>query len=428
MLKELTKRRGNLFKEMKNNSAAIFLSARKVFRNKDVEYNFHQNSDFLYMCGINEPDNIVIFVKKNNTEKSYLWKKIRTDLEKTWEGSGLENQDIIENYGFTEIDSIENIYNCIDSMLSDISTIYFDIGTKTTFESRLLDLIKNSREENRKDKNIQKEVLSLGLIIHKLRLRKSPFEIDRIKEAVKVSSIAHEMCMKKTKPGLYEYEISAELSYIFNKKNMTTAYPSIVASGANACVLHYTNNNSRLNDNDLLLIDAAAENEGYSSDITRTFPINGKFSAEQSLLYEIVLNAQKKSINEVKPGSSWEKVHSVCIYEITCGLMEIGILSGNIDQLISSEAYKDYYMHKTGHWLGLDVHDVGEYKNVIFEPGMVMTIEPGIYVSENNELVDSKWRGIGIRIEDDILVTDSSNDVISSNLVKELSDIEDLCS
>ena len=248
-----------------------------------------------------------------------------------------------------------------------------------------------------------------------------------IKDAAKVSIKAHKLAMKKSKPGMYEYELDAEIKYIFNKNNMHMAYMSIVGGGKNACTLHYVKNNCKLKDNDLVLIDAAAENQGYASDITRTFPVNGKFNEEQSLIYDVVLKAQEKAIKFIKPGVTWNEVHKETVNEISRGLIELNLIKDSFENVIKKELYKDFFMHKTGHWLGLDVHDVGEYENVCFQPGMVITVEPGIYIDSANKNVSEKWRGIGVRIEDDVLITDKGNEVITLDLAKKRNEVESLC-
>ena len=274
----------------------------------------------------------------------------------------------------------------------------------------------------------QKKIIPLSSITEKLRLVKSEYEIKMIKEAAKVSIEAHKKAMKESKPGIYEYELDAEIKYVFNKNNMHFAYMSIVGSGNNACTLHYIKNDSLLKDKDLVLIDAAAENNGYASDITRTFPVNGKFTEEQSLIYDIVLKAQEKTIEFIRPGVTWNDVHQITVNEISKGLIELNLLKDNFENILKNELYKEFFMHRTGHWLGLDVHDVGEYENILFEPGMVITVEPGIYINASNKSVPKKWRGIGVRIEDDVLITKDGNEVITKDLAKERNEIEALCS
>ena len=271
------------------------------------------------------------------------------------------------------------------------------------------------------------EFISLDVLLHEMRLFKSPQEQELMRGAAKVAVSAHQRAMKTCRPGMMEYEIDAEYMHEFRRSGMVPAYTSIVGGGENACILHYIDNNQKLNDGDLLLIDAGAENQGYASDITRTFPVGGKFSEEQRILYQIVLDAQYAAIEMVKPGNRWIDPHDAAVRVITTGLLENGLLKGDLEELISEKKYFPFYMHKTGHWLGLDVHDVGDYKISEewreLEPGMTLTVEPGIYVSPNDD-VDKKWWNIGIRIEDDVLVTETGNEVLTGALLKEVDDIE----
>ena len=420
-LNELKNRRLALISMMHSDSIAILSSAGRNFRTKDVENPYRQHSDFLYIAGLNEPNLICLISKNNNEYKSILFRDNTSEHEKIWEGNRLDNEQISEKYDFPEIYNISDCKEKILNYIKDKKVIYVEKGLNDEIDN----LVFKDLEKSKKDS--QKEVAPLNLITQKLRLIKSNYEIKMIRDAAKVSVEAHKAAMKKSKPGIYEYELDAEIKYVFNKNNMHFAYMSIVGSGNNACTLHYIKNDSVLKNEDLVLIDAAAENNGYASDITRTFPVNGKFTKEQSQIYDIVLNAQEKAINFIKPGVTWNEVHKITVYEITKGLKELKLLSGTIEDIIKKEAYKEFFMHNTGHWLGLDVHDVGEYENILFQPGMVITVEPGIYINLLNNNVSEKWRGIGIRIEDDVLVTENGNEVITKDLAKKRNQIEALC-
>jgi Xaa-Pro aminopeptidase len=268
-------------------------------------------------------------------------------------------------------------------------------------------------------------------LLHELRLIKSKAEIDLMREAGQIAVRAHKRAMQHCKPGLNEYQVEAELLYEFFKAGCRApAYTSIVAGGDNACILHYNENNQVLKDGDLLLIDAGCEHESYASDITRTFPVNGKFTPEQKAIYELVLKAQLEAIEKVKPGNHWDDPHNTTVRVLTEGLVELGLLQGDVAKLIESGAYRDFYMHRAGHWLGMDVHDVGDYKIDgkwrQLEPGMVLTVEPGLYIAPNNDKVDARWRGIGVRIEDDVAVTRSGYEVLTAGLAKTVAEIESL--
>tara|TARA_B100001769_G_scaffold133774_1_gene104686 strand:+ start:454 stop:1725 length:1272 start_codon:yes stop_codon:yes gene_type:complete len=421
-LNELKSRRLALAKMMQRNSVAIFSSANKNFRTRDVENPYRQHSDFLYMTGLSEPNLINLVFRHNNEIASVLFRGNTSDHEKIWEGQRLDNLAIKEKYGFSEILDISDYEDQILDYIEQKEIIYIEQGLNSKLDNIILRKLKKSSAAD------QKKIIPLSSITEKLRLVKSEYEIKMIKEAAKVSIEAHKKAMKESKPGIYEYELDAEIKYVFNKNNMHFAYMSIVGSGNNACTLHYIKNDSLLKDKDLVLIDAAAENNGYASDITRTFPVNGKFTEEQSLIYDIVLKAQEKTIEFIRPGVTWNDVHQITVNEISKGLIELNLLKDNFENILKNELYKEFFMHRTGHWLGLDVHDVGEYENILFEPGMVITVEPGIYINASNKSVPKKWRGIGVRIEDDVLITKDGNEVITKDLAKERNEIEALCS
>ena len=425
---ELKNRREALLSIMPEKSIAILSSAYRNFRTKDVENPYRQNSDFLYMTGINEPNLLNMIYREGGKNHSILFRNNTTDHEKVWEGIRLDNNEILERYGFTEIHNYDEYQEKISSFLEKKENIYIDDGINKEldmFLSSKLPDIGNSKQVN---SLFPKNKIALSTIIHKMRLVKSDYEIELMKNAAQVSILAHEQAMKKSKPGIYEYELDAEIKYIFNKHNMHFAYMSIVGGGDNACTLHYIKNNHLLKNNELVLIDAAAENKGYASDITRTFPVNGKFTQEQALIYDIVLSAQEKAIEFLRPGVTWDKVHEISVKEISQGLINLRILPDDIEMVINDGLYKEFFMHKTGHWIGLDVHDVGDYEGILFEPGMVITVEPGIYISSSNKNVEKKWRGIGVRIEDDVLITSNGCEVITKKLAKKRDEVEAICS
>ena len=425
---ELKNRREALLSMMPEKSVAILSSAYRNFRTKDIENPYRQNSNFLYMTGISEPNLLNIIYREGGKNHLILFRNNTTDHEKVWEGIRLDNNEILERYGFTEVYNYDEYQEKISIFLEKKENIYVDDDVNKEldrFLSSKLSDIGNSKQVN---SLYPKNKMALSTIIHKMRLVKSDYEIELIKNAAQVSILAHEQAMTKSKPGIYEYELDAEIQYIFNKNNMHFAYMSIVGGGNNACTLHYIKNNHLLKNNDLVLIDAAAENKGYASDITRTFPVNGKFTKEQALIYDIVLNAQEKAIEFLRPGVTWDKVHEISVREISQGLINLNILPDDIEMVINNELYKEFFMHKTGHWIGLDVHDVGEYEGILFEPGMVITVEPGIYISSSHKDVEKKWRGIGVRIEDDVLITSNGCEVITKKLAKKRDAVEAICS
>ena len=418
---ELSKRRLALVSKMRGNSVAILSSANKNFRTNDVENPFRQNSDFLYINGLNEPNLISLVFKEKNNVCSVLFRNNTSEHEKIWEGYRLDNDEVKKKYDFSKVHSMSDYEDLISGYINNKEIIYIEQGLNCKLDNIIL------KKSSKIEKTSQIEIIPLSSITHKLRLIKSNYEIKMIRDAAKVSIEAHKNAMKKSKPGIYEYELDAEIKYIFNKNNMHFAYMSIVGGGNNGCTLHYVKNNCLLKDKDLVLIDAAAENNGYASDITRTFPVNGKFTKEQSQIYDIVLEAQEQTIKFIKPGVTWDQVHQVTVDEISKGLIKLNLLKDSYEDVIKNELYKDFFMHRTGHWLGLDVHDVGEYENILFEPGMVITVEPGIYINALDSKVEKKWRGIGIRIEDDVLITKNGNEVITIDLPKKRNEIEALC-
>ena len=427
-VRELKSRREALVEKMPKNSIAILSSANRNYRTRDVENPYRQDSDFLYMTGISEPNLINIVFEKEEKIYSVLFRNNTSGHEKIWDGTRPENSEILDTFGFSEIQSYDNYQEKILNYIIDKDSIYIESGLNAELDDFIYENISKSGKNNRKNCVSPKKIVALHSITQELRLIKSDYEIGLIKQAAKVSIIGHQEAMKKSQPGLYEYELDAEIKYVFNKNNMHFAYMSIVGSGNNACTLHYVKNNNLLKDKDLVLIDAAAENQGYASDITRTFPVNGKYTEEQALIYDIVLNAQEQAIKFIKPGVTWEQVHKITVEEISKGLIALNLLPNDISRVINEELYKEFYMHKTGHWLGLDVHDVGEYENILFQPGMVITVEPGIYINLLNENIPKKWRGIGVRIEDDVLITKNGNEVITKNLVKKRNEVELMCS
>ncbi len=426
-LEELKKRRLAFVSLLSDDSVAILSSANKNFRTRDVENLYRQDSDFLYMNAISEPNLINVIYKKNNNIFSVLFRNNTSFHEKIWDGSRLDNNEIKNKYGFTEINDYENYKERILSYLKGKKALYIEFGLNKELDNLVYEKVLSSAVNNRHNEFLPKKIITLSEITHKLRLIKSPYEIDLIKKAAKVSIRAHEKVMKEAKVGMFEYELDAEIKYEFNKNNMNQAYIPIVGSGNNACILHYIKNNDKLKNNDLVLVDAAAEYQGYASDITRTFPVNGKFTKEQAMLYDVVLSAQEKTIDFIKPGVTWDQVHQVTVEEISKGLIKLNLISENIDNVLKNHLYKDFFMHKTGHWLGLDVHDVGEYEKILFRPGMVITVEPGIYINSFYEKVPEEWRGIGIRIEDDVLITENGNEVITKDLAKKRHEIEAIC-
>jgi Xaa-Pro aminopeptidase len=324
---------------------------------------------------------------------------------------------------------IDDLDEILPGMLENKAKVFYPMGRDSDLDFKLMEWIKNIRKHSRNGVSAPGELVSLEHIVHEMRLFKSAEELKLMRRAAEVSANAHIRAMQYCQPGLYEYQVEAELVHHFMQDGLrAVAYPSIVAGGKNACVLHYTENTDKLRKGDLLLIDAGVECDHYAADITRTFPVSGKFSEPQRLLYQLVLDAQSAALEQIAPGIAWNKAHEASVEVLTKGLIELGLLKGKLKKLIKDEKYKQFYMHRIGHWLGMDVHDVGDYKIKdewrLLEPGMVLTVEPGLYVPVDCETVDKQWRGIGIRIEDDVLVTKDGYEVLTHAVPKTVVDIE----
>ena len=433
--REFAKRRNKLMGMLGSDAIAIVPSSSEKIRNRDVEYPFRQNSDFLYLTNFNEPDAIAVFVPEREQGEYILFCRDKDPTAEQWTGIRAGIDGVVEHFGADDSFPIDDIDDILPGLMEGRKSVYYSMGNDHHFDQQVMDWVGTIKKKIRNGAHSPHEFISLDLFLHEMRLFKSNAEIRMMKYAALTSIDAHHAAMKNCKPKMWEYEIDALYSYEFCRRGMSHAYTSIVGGGKNACILHYIENNQKLNKGDLLLIDAGAEYQGYASDITRTFPISGKFSDAQKQLYQVVLDAQKAAIKEAKSGNTWNQPHIAALNTITHGLLELGILkrdndkstNENIKQLIKDEAYKPYFMHKTGHWLGLDVHDVGDYKVDeewrLLETGMVLTVEPGIYISPSDE-IDKKWWNIGIRIEDDIVITKEGNEVITDNLIKEIDEIE----
>ena len=428
---EFKKRRKQLMQRVGEGNIALIGSASMHTRNRDVNYPFRQDSDFYYLTGFNEPDALAVFVP-GRTQGEYILFCREFDAKKAlWEGahSGLEGATT--HYDADDAFPIDDLDDILPGLLENKTKVFYPMGCNLELDHNLLEWINHIRNQSRSGIIAPGELVSLALILHEMRLFKSAEELKLMRRAAEVSAHAHVKAMKACKAGLYEYQIEAELIHHFIDNGLrSVAYPSIVAGGKNACTLHYTENNSKLKNGDLLLIDAGAECDHYAADITRTFPISGRFNEAQKQLYQLVLNAQKAALEQIKPGFAWNLAHDASVEILTQGLLDLGLLKGKLKKLIKDEKYKQFYMHRIGHWLGMDVHDVGDYKIKqewrLLEAGMVLTVEPGLYIPPDCKSVDEKWRGIGIRIEDDVLVTPTGHEILTSGVPKSIADIEAL--
>ena len=428
---EYAQRRQQLMQRMTPNSIAILPAAAISTRNNSVEYPYRQHSDFFYLSGFSEPEAVLVLIPKREHAEFIIFCRERNPERELWDGLRAGQEGAIADYQADDAFPINDIDDILPGLIEGRERVYYSIGNNPEFDQQMMEWLNSIRSKARMGAQPPKEFVVLDHFLHDARLYKSAAEIATMQHAADISCRAHIRAMQAAKAGLYEYHLEAELDYEFRKGGARlAAYSSIVASGKNACILHYTENNALLQDGDLVLIDAGCEIDCYASDITRTFPVNGRFSPEQKAIYEIVLKANLEAMNCISPKHCWNDAHDVTVQVITAGLLELGLLQGELDELIKSEAYKPFYMHRAGHWLGLDVHDVGDYKINgqwrALEAGMTMTVEPGIYIAVDNLDVPEQWRGIGVRIEDDVVVTESGCQVLTNAVPKTIEEIEAL--
>jgi Xaa-Pro aminopeptidase len=428
--KEYEKRRKHLMDIAGSGSVIIVRAASQKIRNRDAAYPYRQDSDFLYLSGFSEPEAMIVLLPEADGGEAILFCRERDAHREMWDGLRAGTEGAVEQYGFDEAFPISEVGERLPELLHGRQKIYHDLGKDPEFDQVLIGWMNEFRAKTRKKFLAPDEIIALDHSLHEMRLFKSRTEITAMRKSARVAEAAHKRAMQVCKPGMSEAEIHAELLHVFTSNQCEASYVPIVGGGANACVLHYISNRDTLNDGDLLLIDAGAEYDGYASDITRTFPVNGKFSGPQKDLYEVVLAAQLKAIDEVRAGNPWDHVHETAVRVATEGMIDLGILKTSLEEALEEEHFKDYYVHNTGHWLGLDVHDVGEYEidghSRVLEPGMVLTVEPGIYIPETATSVDKLWRGMGIRIEDDVAVTRAEADILTSGICKTMDEIEAL--
>ena len=408
---------------------AIIPAASVKVRNRDVEYDYRQDSDFMYLTNFLEPESVAVLVPGRDHGQFILFCRERDKEMETWNGRRAGQEGAINDFDADDAFPIGDIDEILPGILEQREKVFYTMGINPEFDHRVIGWVNQIKEKGRTGVHAPHEFIALDHLLHELRLFKSGVEISHMKKAAKATIAGHQRAMKKCQPGMYEHQIEAELLYEFNKAGCSTAYPSIVGGGENGCILHYTENNKVLEDGDLLLIDAGAEYQGYACDITRTFPVNGEYTEPQLELYNLVLQAQYAAIDATQPGNHWNDPHDAAVKVLTRGMVKLGILKGRPAQLIKSGEYKKFYMHRTGHWLGLDVHDVGDYKIEeqwrLFEPGMTMTVEPGLYIPAKSRGVPKRYWNTGIRIEDDVRVTRNGNEVITGALIKEAADIEE---
>ncbi|EIF41939.1 aminopeptidase P II [gamma proteobacterium BDW918] len=428
---EFARRRKNLMALMEPGSIAIIPAAKMVSRNSDTEYPFRQDSDFYYLSGFDEPDAVLVLLPGRANGEVVLFCQDRDPAMELWTGYRAGPDGVCANYGADDAFPIADIDDILPGLLEGRQRVYYAMGRHAEFDQQVMQWVNVIRSKVRTGAQPPGEFLDLDHHLHDLRLYKSAAEQKVMRRAGEISAAAHCRAMRLCRPGVFEYQLEAEILHEFGRNGARyPAYSSIVGAGKNGCILHYVENSCEIRDGDLVLIDAGCELDYYAADITRTFPANGRFTLEQRALYEVVLDSQKAAIATIKAGNHWNQAHDATVRVITTGLVNLGLLAGEVDTLIASEAYKPFYMHRAGHWLGMDVHDVGDYKVGgewrVLEEGMAMTVEPGIYVAPDNLDVDAKWRGIGIRIEDDVVVTKTGCDILTAAVPKEIDEIEAL--
>ncbi|WP_313738400.1 Xaa-Pro aminopeptidase [Pseudomonas sp.] len=428
---EYARRRKALMAQMVPNSIAILPAAALAIRNRDVEHVYRQDSDFQYLSGFPEPEAVIALIPGREHGEYVLFCRERNAEREQWDGLRAGQEGAISLHGADDAFPITDIDEILPGLIEGRERVYSAMGSNPEFDRRLMDWINVIRSKARLGAQPPNEFVALDHLLHDMRLYKSAAEVKVMRLAAEISAGAHIRAMQACRAGLREYSLEAELDYAFRRGGAKMpAYGSIVAAGRNGCILHYQENDALLKDGDLVLIDAGCEIDCYASDITRTFPVSGRFSPEQKAIYEVVLAAQEAAFAQIAPGKHWNHAHEATVRVITEGLVELGLLKGEVQALIDSEAYRVFYMHRAGHWLGMDVHDVGDYKVGgqwrVLEPGMALTVEPGIYIAADNQNVAKKWRGIGVRIEDDVVVTRTGCEILTSGVPKTVAEIEAL--
>ena len=427
--RNFSERRDLLADKVLEDSAIIVSAASVKSRISDTEYSYRQDSNFYYLSGYEEPESLILIRPNQDKERFVIFCRDRDPLREQWDGFRTGQEGVIQDYGADAAYSINSIDEIMPKLLEGAKNIYFSMSAPCGVDAKISSWVEDIRKNTRSGAEPPQNLLSLDSILHEMRLIKESDEMDLMKKAANITTEAHIRAMQSVRPGMYEYQLEAEYLYAFNKNGARSpAYNSIVGGGNNSCILHYVENNAELKDGDLVLVDAGCEYQYYASDVTRTFPVNGKFSPEQKEIYSIVLEAHKQSMEQAKPGNKWNLMHEKSVEVIVEGLLSIGLLQGSRDEIIDKGEYSKFYMHRIGHWLGMDVHDVGSYKQDgdwrPLEEGMVMTVEPGIYILDSMEGVDDKWKGIGVRIEDDIAITESGFEILTPDVPRTIEEVE----
>jgi Xaa-Pro aminopeptidase len=426
--KAFARRRKQLMQAAGEDTILILPAALQRIRNRDTHYPYRQDSDLLYLTGFPEPEAVLVLVPGRVHGETLLFCRERDPDREAWDGPRFGPEGAVEAFGLDDAYPITDLDDILPGLLEGRSRVYYHFGRDAEFDLKLIGWVNRVRAMMKMGNKPPHEFLELGHLLDELRLFKDRDELRMMQRAADITVAAHQAGMRAVRPGMHEYELQAEIERVFRANDAVPAYGSIVGAGANACVLHYVANNAPVADGDLVLVDAGAEYRGYAADITRTFPANGRFSKEQRLLHDLVGDAQAAALALAQPGTPYEAGHLAAVRTLTEGLLRLGLLKGQLEKNIDDGSYRRFYPHKTGHWLGLDVHDVGDYRidgeSRLLEPGMVFTIEPGLYVRPDDTSVAAKWRGIGIRTEDDVLVTRDGHKVLTGKLARSAEEIE----
>lgn len=427
--RERARRRKNLMRAIGKDSIAIIPAAPVKSRSRDTNFTYRQDSDFYYLTGFDEPESVAVLISGRKAAEYIIFCRERDELMETWNGRRLGVDRAPEILDADDAFPIDDIDDILPGLLEGRERVFYSMGRETLFDNRIIGWINQLKAKSGSGASVPSEFVSLDFHLHDMRLYKSRAELSLLRKAAKISAAGHMAAMKRCEPGTMEYQLEAELISTYRSAGAQHSFEPIVGGGANGCILHYTENDMELHDGDMVLIDSGAEWQGYAGDISRSFPVNGKFSDAQREIYQIVLDANLAAIEKTVVGNNWNDPHEAAVRVITKGLVKLGILKGDVRKLIKDEEYRRFFMHRTGHWLGLDVHDVGDYKVDgkwrALEPGMVLTIEPGLYLSDASN-VPKRYRNIGIRVEDNVIVTEDGSEVITSTVPKEIDEIEAL--
>jgi Xaa-Pro aminopeptidase len=427
---EFSKRRRLLMRHMGRGAIAILPAAQVQMRNNDVEYPYRPDSDFYYLTSFAEPEAVAVLIPGRPQGEYVIFVRDRDPAREIWDGARAGPDGAVRDYGADDAFPIGDVDEILPGLLERCARVFYTMGAHPEFDKRVIGWVNRLRSQGKHGTHTPHEFVALDHPLHEMRLTKSRAELASMRRSADIACAAHRRALRAAVPGRMEYEVMAEILHEFHRRRADISYPPIVGSGPNSCVLHYRENSRQMQDGELLLIDAGCEFDYYASDVTRTLPVGGRYSRRQRAVYEVVLEAQQAAISKVRAGAHWNEPHEAAVRAITQGLVRLGLLKGRVPKLVKDGAYRQFFMHRVGHWLGMDVHDVGEYKIGnqwrLLEPGMVTTIEPGIYIPPGSKGVRREWWGIGVRIEDDVAVTTGRPEVLTADMPTDPDQIERL--